>query len=57
MKKAKEVVFDNYTRNTSVPSKKVNRNNICIIVTIHSSWKQKEEAFLFLPIDKTLLNQ
>ena len=57
MKKAKEVIFDSYTRNTSVPSKKVNRKNVWTIVTIHLSWKQREEAFLYLPIDKILLNQ
>ncbi|CBK25254.2 uncharacterized protein [Blastocystis hominis] len=28
MKKAKEVIFDNYTRNTSMPSKRVNRKNL-----------------------------
>ena len=57
MKRAKEVIFDNYTRNTSVLSKKVNRKNVWTIVTIYSSWKQKEEASLYLLIDKTLLNQ
>ena len=57
MKKAKEVIFDNYTRNTSMPSKRVNRKNVWIIVSIHSSWKQREKAFLCLPIGKTLLNQ
>ena len=57
MKKAKKVIFDNYTRNTSMPSKRVNRKNVWIIVSIHSSWKQREKAFLCLPIGKTLLNQ
>ena len=57
MKKAKNKIFDIYTRSTYVFSMKENRNNVWTIVIMHSSWKQREEVFLYLPIDKTLLNQ
>ena len=57
MKKAKEVIFDNYTRNPSLPNKKASRKAVRIVTAIDSSWKQKEKASLYMHIGKTLSNQ
>ena len=57
MKKAKEVIFDNYTRNPSLPNKKASRKAVRIVTAIDSSWKQKGKASLYMHIGKTLSNQ